>query len=223
MRIQSIFCTLTLTALVSSGCISGNMRIDPVLKSNSSAMKIYNPNGPFIDGSLNFGPYSVWALEKQNAKERALTKHHSYSFWLTDEWSRHWETHCDGSIQNLAKQDQLGKIVSLNCEIAGADDVEKAYAWNVKLNGVHQGPNVRLGEIKNPRYQMRIESHYNDIDASRPAVGFDIYLGDKPVATVKTNGDNAVWIHDQLGGDARSAVAATATGLMLFDRVLQKS
>lgn len=93
----------------------------------------------------------------------------------------------------------------------------------MSLSGIHQGPNVRMGEIKNPRYQMRIESHYNGVDASQPGVGFDIYIGDKPVATVKTDGQNATWIHDQLGGDARSAVAATATGLMLFDRVIQKS
>jgi len=200
------------------------MKIDPVLKSNSSAMKIYNPNGPFVDGQLNFGPYAVWAVEKSNAKRSANSDaKQSYSFWLTDEWSRHWETQCDSTIQQSAKDDRLGKVVSLNCEISGADDLEKAYTWAVSLNGIHEGPNVRMGEIKNPRYQMRIESHYNDVDATQPAIGFDIYIGDKPVATVKTDGQNAIWIHDQLGGDARSAVAATATGLMLFDRVLQNS
>jgi hypothetical protein len=198
------------------------MKIDPILKSNSSAMKIYNPNGPFVDGSLNFGPYSVWAVEKSR-ENRAKSENHVYSFWLTDEWSRHWETHCNSTLQTQLKNKRLGQVVSLNCEISGADDLEKAYTWDVKLNGVHRGPNVRIGEIKNPRYQMRIESHYNDLDASQPAVGFDIYIGDKPVASVKTDGNNAIWIHDHLGGDARSAVAATATGLMLFDKVLQKS
>jgi hypothetical protein len=204
------------------------MTIDPVLKSHSTAMKIYNPNGPFVDGKLNFGPYEVWAVEKakqsvQEGQTKQADTSQNYSFWLTDEWSRDWQTQCETTIQRGVADEDLGRLVRLNCEIVGADDLDKAYKWAVNLNGIHKGPNIRTGEIRSPRYEMRIESHYNDTDASQPAVGFDIFIGEKPVASVKTQGKNAIWIHDHLGGDARSAVAATVTGLMIFDQVLQKS
>jgi len=223
MRIQSLLSICTLTIVAASGCATGQMKLDPVLKSHSSAMKIYNPNGPFVDGRLNFGPYNVWAVSQEEAAEDKERDNQTYSFWMTDEWSRHWETKCQSSIQKDLEKAELGQVISLKCEIIGADDLDRAYKWAVNVNGVHNGPNVRMGKLKNTRYEMRIETHYNDVDASQPAVGFDIYIGNKPVAAIKTQGGNAIWIHDQLGGDARSAVAATATGLMLFDHVLQSS
>lgn len=190
-------------------------------------MKIYNPNGPFVKGKLNFGPYNVWALtqgksQADSAKQGDHDKQ-NYSFWLTDEWSRHWETKCESSIQSDIENTNLGQVISLNCQITGADDLDQAYKWAINLSGVHNGPNVRMGNLKNNRYEMRIESHYNDFDANGAAVGFDIFIGNKPVATIKTAGGTTIWIHDELGGDARSAVAATATSLMLFDQVLQAS
>ena len=185
-------------------------------------MAVYNPDGPFVKGKLNFGPYSVWELEESEVQNReAAAATESYSFWMTDEWSRQCETQCMRQMRKTSRASGAAEIVSLNCEIAGADDIEKNYTWGMKLTAIQNGPSVRMGEIKNARHEMRIESHYGA--GKRKAVGFNIYMGEKPVASVKTTGQGSIWIHNHLAGDVRSAVAATATGLLLFDRSLENS
>ena len=220
MRISLSFALVSSLACLGSGCATSGMSLDPVLASNSSEMAVYNPSGPYVKGKLNFGPYSVWELEESKLDVRkANTTEESYSFWMTDEWSRHWETQCKRQIRKASRVSGAAEIVSLNCEIAGADDIEKSYAWGMKLTAIQNGPSVRMGEVKNSRHEMRIQSHY--ASGNRNAVGFDIFMGEKPVASVKTTGDGSIWIHDHLAGDVRSAVAATATGLLLFDRGLE--
>ena len=222
MRISLSIALISSLACLGSGCATTGISLDPVLASNSSEMAVYNPSGPFVKGKLNFGPYSVWEVEESAAQgQDDSAKTESYSFWMTDEWSRHWETQCKRQMRKASRASGAAEIVSLNCEIAGADDVEKSYAWGMKLTAIQNGPSVRMGKVKNARHEMRIESHYGD--GKRKAVGFDIYMGDKPVASIKTTGEGSIWIHDHLAGDVRSAVAATATGLLLFDRALGNS
>jgi hypothetical protein len=56
----------------------------------------------------------------------------------------------------------------------GAGDEKGKEDWNLNVNGIAKGPQVRMGALRGNRYNLRIESHYNDLDASKDALGFDI-------------------------------------------------
>jgi len=168
--------------------------------------------------ALDFGPYSIHRIQQEPiatvTSGKIVSRRHRWAFWLSAASNGDWHTRCE-STTKAERNGQTGAI-ALSCTMASFT-TEDERTWTLEISGDAAGARIRAGELEGSRGErLRVQSSH---DPARGQLGFEIYLSDRPVAAVQTVGTRALWLDPGLRKEIRSAIAASAGGLMLFDHL----
>lgn len=208
---------LALIALpFAAACAAPQMPVAPALLARASAMPLEAETGPDMDTRLRFGPFEVHGIVQDAAasltEDNMTSRQQAWSYWVTDAEGNSFKAECE-SIFRGGSASGIG-ATRLSCKIADALGAEK---WELSLAGTSGDSQTKFGEIAGKKQRLRIQSAHAPNDPA--PVGFDISLSERPVAAVQTHAAQTVWMDRALKSEVRAVVAASAAGLMLFDRI----
>lgn len=213
-------------ALAVAGCAPARIPVDEALASGEF-LEAHGRNGWKIRERVTFGAFSAERIDRSWTRGRGFTfnqleldlRSQTYSFALAESGRDVLATSCQaevrrGAIDVRSVELEFRNRSRLECEMRSAGG---QVAWTLKLDEEHETPLV--GTLMGVGRTYRVEGT-NALRKGLPAIfttGYYVRRGQTAFAAVEVVNAGGVWLGADLPGADRTAVAAVAAALLLFE------
>lgn len=222
-----------LCALFLAGCSTPQMRVDPLLAAQASALPVSGREGWLVDQILSFGEY------RSGPVSRGWTKGYDYPFVIRftgareklrfavfDHSGNEAMVHCAGKLReqdlrlfrdyfdiNIGTTDTFIGTVALN----GG----RQYDFHFENLNTQQSTGYRPleGTVQGGIETIRLRAVWHLASGQRwldtQPIGVEFLRAGRVIGAVETVNEGRVWISEDLGGEDRLLLASLAAALLL--------